>query len=84
MDMKLEETIKKLRETQAISKAYATQGFDETEAEVLRAMAEESKQLADWLEELKRYRDAEGQGRLAVLPEKEWNGGIENDEGSDT
>ena len=45
---------------------------------------EESKQVADWLEELRHYKDLEERGRLAVLPEKEWNGGIENDEGSDT
>ncbi len=59
MDIKLDATIKQLREMKTLAKACATQGVDETEAEVLRAMAEESKQLADWLEELKRYKEAE-------------------------
>ncbi len=68
MDIKLDATIKQLREMKTLAKACATQGVDETEAEVLRAMAEESKQLADWLEELKRYKELEKQGLLVVLP----------------
>lgn len=38
------------------------------EARGLRALGEDSKRLADWLEELKRYKNLEEQGRLLVLP----------------
>lgn len=47
---------------------YAPEGVDGMEAKAIRALGEDSKQLADWLEELKRYKDMEEQGRLVVLP----------------
>ena len=82
-DMTLDKKIEQLRGTQERAEKYAPEGVDGMEARALRALGEDSKRLADWLEELKRYKDIEEQGRLVVLPEREWNGGIENDEGSD-
>ena len=81
--MTLDKKIEQLRGTQERAEKYAPEGVDGMEARALRALGEDSKRLADWLEELKRYKDVEEQGRLVVLPEREWNGGIENDEGSD-
>ena len=68
MDIKLDKKIKQLRGTQERAEKYAPKGKDGMEARALRALGEDSKQLADWLEELKRYRDLEEQGRLLVLP----------------
>ena len=44
-------------------------GMDKVETQVLRAIVEESKQVADWLRELERYKELEERGRLIVLPE---------------
>lgn len=68
MDIKLDKKIKQLRGTQERAEKYAPKGKDGMEAMALRALGEDSKQLADWLEELKRYKDMEEQGRLLVLP----------------
>ena len=68
MDIKLDKKIKQLRRTQEQAEKYAPEGKDGMEARALRALGEDSKRLADWLEELKRYRDLEEQGRLLVLP----------------
>lgn len=68
MDIKLDKKIKQLRRTQERAEKYAPEGKDGMEARALRALGEDSKRLADWLEELKRYRDLEEQGRLLVLP----------------
>ena len=43
-------------------------GMDKVETQVLRDIVEESKQVADWLRELERYKELEEQGRLIVLP----------------
>ena len=42
--------------------------LSEDEFGVVRRTADGFKQEADWMEELKRYRDLEEQGRLLVLP----------------
>lgn len=67
--MKIDETIKDLRETQEWIDKYAPEGKDGIEAGTLRAWGEYKKQLVDWLEELKCYKELEEQGRLVVLPE---------------
>ena len=68
MDVKLDKKIEQLRGTQERAEKYAPEGVDGMEARALRALGEDSKRLADWLEELKRYKDMEEQGRLVVLP----------------
>ena len=60
--MTIDEKINRLRESAEKYRAN-------TNAEPQNSFeAEKNKQLADWLEELKRYRDLEEQGRLLVLP----------------
>lgn len=66
--MTLDKKIEQLRGTQERAEKYAPEGKAVVEAMDLRALGEDSKQLADWLEELKRYKDMEEQGRLVVLP----------------
>ena len=66
--MTLDKKIEQLRGTQEQAEKYAPEGVDGMEARALRALGEDSKQLADWLEELKRYKDVEEQGRLMALP----------------
>lgn len=68
MDVKLDKKIEQLRGTQERAEKYAPEGKAVVEAMDLRALGEDSKQLTDWLEELKRYKDVEEQGRLVVLP----------------
>lgn len=70
--MTLEEKINRLREaTEKYRKntnAEPQNSFEAEAKKVAKHEAEKNKQLADWLEELKRYRDLEEQGRLLVLP----------------
>ena len=62
--MTLEEKIKQLRAAEKrLRKHLSEDGFG-----VVGRTAEGFGQEADWLEELKRYRDLEEQGRLLVLP----------------
>ena len=61
--MTLEEKINRLR----AAKKRLRKHLSEDEFGVVRRTADGFKQEADWLEELKRYRDLEEQGRLLVL-----------------
>lgn len=62
--MTLEEKIKQLRAAEKRLRKH----LSEDDFGVFRRTAEGFGQEADWLEELKRYRDLEEQGRLLVLP----------------
>ena len=64
MNMTLEEKIKQLRAAEKRLRKH----LSEDEFGVVGRTAEGFGQEADWLEELKRYRDLEEQGRLLVLP----------------
>ena len=64
MNMTLEEKINRLRAAEKRLRKH----LSEDEFGVVRRTAEGFGQEADWLEELKRYRDLEEQGRLLVLP----------------
>lgn len=63
MNMTLEEKINRLRAAEKRLRKH----LSEDEFGVVRRTADGFKQEADWLEELKRYRDLEEQGRLLVL-----------------
>ena len=58
---------KKIKQLRAAEKRLRKH-LSEDEFGVVRRTAEGFGQEADWLEELKRYRDLEEQGRLLVLP----------------
>ena len=60
----LEEKINRLRAAEKRLRKH----LSEDEFGVVRRTAEGFGQEADWLDELKRYRDLEEQGRLLVLP----------------
>lgn len=60
----LEEKINRLRAAEKRLRKH----LSEDDFGVFRRTAEGFGQEADWLEELKRYRDLEEQGRLLVLP----------------
>ena len=60
----LEEKINRLRAAEKRLRKH----LSEDDFGVVRRTAEGFGQEADWLEELKRYRDLEDQGRLLVLP----------------
>ena len=60
----LEEKINRLRAAEKRLRKH----LSEDDFGVVRRTAEGFGQEADWLEELKRYRDLEKQGRLLVLP----------------
>lgn len=62
--MTLEEKINRLRAAEKRLRKH----LSEDEFGVVRRTAEGFGKEADWLEELKRYRDLEEQGRLLVLP----------------
>lgn len=62
--MTLEEKIKQLRAAEKRLRKH----LSEDEFGVVRRTAEGFKQEADLMEELKRYKDLEEQGRLLVLP----------------
>ena len=83
--MTLEEKINRLREaTEKYRKntnAEPQNSFEAEAKKVAEHEAEKNKQLADWLEELKRYRDLEEQGRLLVLPCKVGDTVYENNGG---
>ena len=64
MSVILEEKINRLRAAEKRLRKH----LSEDEFGVFRRTAEGFGQEADWLEELKRYRDLEEQGRLSVLP----------------
>ena len=64
MSVALEEKINRLRAAEKRLRKH----LPEDEFGVVRRTAEGFGQEADWLEELKRYRDLEEQGRLLVLP----------------
>ena len=64
MNVTLEEKIKQLRAAEKRLRKH----LSEDEFGVVRRTAEGFGQEADWLEELKRYRDLEERGRLLVLP----------------
>jgi len=66
--MTLEEKINRLRETVNRLRRYTPAEDFGAEARACKRTAEGFEQEADWLEELKRYRDLEEQGRLLVLP----------------
>ena len=62
--MTLEEKINRLRAAEKRLRKY----LSEDDLGAYRRTAEGFGQEADWLEELKRYKDLEEQGRLLVLP----------------
>lgn len=64
MSVTLEEKINRLRAAEKRLRKH----LSEDEFGVVGRTAEGFGQEADWLEELKRYRDLEEQGRLLVLP----------------
>ena len=64
MNVTLEEKINRLRAAEKRLRKH----LSEDEFGVVRRTAEGFGKEADWLEELKRYRDLEEQGRLLVLP----------------
>ena len=64
MSVALEEKINRLRAAEKRLRKH----LSEDEFGVVRRTADGFKQEADWMEELKRYRDLEEQGRLLVLP----------------
>lgn len=64
MRVTLEEKINRLRAAEKRLRKH----LSEDDFGVFRRTAEGFGQEADWLEELKRYRDLEEQGRLLVLP----------------
>lgn len=64
MSVALEEKINRLRAAEKRLRKH----LSEDEFGVVRRTAEGFGQEADWLEELKRYRDLEERGRLLVLP----------------
>lgn len=67
--MTIDEKINRLRETVNRLRRHAPKNEDfGVEARACKRTAEGFEQEADWLEELKRYRDLEEQGRLLVLP----------------
>ena len=67
--MTLEEKINRLREAVNRLRRHAPKDEDfGVEARACKRTAEGFEQEADWLEELKRYRELEEQGRLLVLP----------------
>ena len=81
----LEEKINRLREStekyRKNTNAEPQNSFEAEAKKVAEHEAEKNKQLADWLEELKRYRDLEEQGRLLVLPCKVGDTVYENNGG---
>lgn len=67
--MTLDEKIRRLRKTVSRLRKYAPTDEDfGVEARACKRTAEGYEELADWLEDLKRYKDLEEQGRLLVLP----------------
>lgn len=67
--MTIDEKINRLRKTVSRLRKYAPTDEDfGVEARACKRAAEGYEELADWLEELKRYRDLEEQGLLLVLP----------------
>ena len=72
MRMTLDEAIKYAREAaekyRENASAEPQNSFEVEAKKVAEQEAKKNEQLADWLEELKRYRDLEEQGRLLVLP----------------
>ena len=67
--MTIDEKINRLREAVNRLRRHAPKDEDfGVEARACKRTAEGYEELADWLEELKRYRDLEEQGRLLVLP----------------
>lgn len=70
--MTLDEAIKYAREAaekyRENASAEPQNSFEVEAKKVAEQEAKKNEQLADWLEELKRYRDLEEQGRLLVLP----------------
>ena len=72
--MTLEEKIKRLRNTVNRLRKYAPKDEDfGVEARACKRAAEGYEELADWLEELKGYKDLEEQGQLLILPCKVGN-----------
>ena len=66
--MTIDEKINRLREAVNRLRRYTPAEDFGAEARACKRTAEGFGQEADWLEELKRYRDLEEQGRLLVLP----------------
>ena len=66
--MTIDEKINRLREAVNRLRRYTPAEDFGAEARACKRTAEGFEQEADWLEELKRYRDLEEQGRLLVLP----------------
>lgn len=66
--MTLDEKIKQLRKTISRLRKYTPVEDFGAEARACRRTMEGYEKLADWLEELQRYKDLEEQGRLLVLP----------------
>lgn len=66
--MTIDEKINRLREAVNRLRRYTPVEDFGAEARACKRTAEGFEQEADWLEELKRYRDLEEQGRLLVLP----------------
>lgn len=69
--MTIDEKINRLRESaekyRENTSAEPQNSFEAEAKKVAEQEAKKNEQLADWLEELKRYRDLEEQGRLLVL-----------------
>lgn len=70
--MTLDKKIEQLRDEEARFKRCAAMAcandFESESERVNTVVANEMGQLADWLEELKRYKELEKQGRLVVSP----------------
>ena len=66
--MTIDEKINRLREAVNRLRGYTPAEDFGAEARACKRTAEGFGQEANWLEELKRYRDLEEQGRLLVLP----------------
>lgn len=66
--MTIDEKINRLREAVNRLRRYTPAEDFGAEVRACKRTAEGFEQEADWLEELKRYRDLEEQGRLLVLP----------------
>lgn len=66
--MTIDEKINRLREAVNRLRRYTPAEDFGAEARACKRTAEGFGQEADWLEELKRYRELEEQGRLLVLP----------------
>ena len=74
MNRALEEKIKRLRKIESRLRKHAPTNKEfGVEARACKRTADEYGKIADWLEELKRYKNLEEQGQLLILPCKVGN-----------